>query len=455
MANILLDQLMRFIFGERGRRLMNSPQGLSALRSAQNLILKRQMAYIAGNSPFYQKKFAEEGISPGNIRSIPDLPKLGFFTYPDDIKADPFQFLAVPRQRIVHIMSSSGTTGVPKTVFLTKEDWDKTVGVTSTGLQLLGVTDADVAQILFSYGNPSWPTGSVLQSALEQIETFILPMGNSAPLARQIEMMQLFGTTILLGTPSYLHRLTEEGSKLCDLRELKVHTIRLAAEPWSEAMRTYLGEAWGAEVFDTYSMVELGLEGAGECSARDGLHISPNIAVEVVEPKSGELLPRCELGELVYTQLTQKGSPLLRYRSGDLGSLLPSEPCPCGGIPTERISRIVGRVDDMLFLGGGENAFPSQFETSLINIDGVTGFQVIIDKVSYQDRLTIRVETIVPPSDELGQAIRHNLYNGLSFLEHEIKAAKMIAPLEIEFLKPGTLQSENSNKIRLLVDKRE
>ena len=445
---------MKVIFSERGRRLMNSPQGLSALRSAQNRMLKRQMEYIAGNSPFYREKFVELGIDPGTIRCIDDLPKLDFFTGPDDIKADPFQFLAVPREKIVHIMSSSGTTGVPKTVFLTKEDWDKIVGVTSIGFQFLGVTGADVAQILFSYGNPSWPTGSVLQSALEQIETFILPMGNTAPLARQIEMMHIFGTTVLLGTPSYLHRLTEEGTKLCDLRELKVHTIRLAAEPWSEAMRTYLGEVWGAEVFDTYSMVELGLEGAGECSARNGLHISPYIAVEVVEPKSGELLPRGELGELVYTQLNQKGSPLLRYRSGDLGSLLPSDPCPCGGIPTERISRIMGRVDDMLFLGGGENAFPAQFETALIDIEGVTGFQVIIAKAGYQDHLTIRVETITPPSDELEQTIRQNLYDGLSFLEHEISAAKMIAPLEIEFLEPGTLQSETPNKIRLLIDKR-
>ena len=449
LIHSLGDAPLRKIAGsmasERGRRL---------LQRLQDMALRQNVAHVAAHSPFYRQKFAECGVAPQDIRRASDLPALGFFTYPSDLAADPYQFLAVPRPEIVYAMASSGTTGKSKIVFLSKQDWQHAVRVGSVGLTMAGITAADVAQILFCSGSPNWITGNLIQAELERVGAFVLPAGNSVPIAQQIEMMQMFGTTILMGTPSYVHRLTEEGRKLCDLHSLGVRLIRLAAEPWSESLRTLLQESWGAEVYDSYGMMELAADGAGECQAMWGLHVSPYLLVEVVDPRSGALLPRGELGELVFTTIYRQGSPLLRYRSGDLARLLPDEMCACGGVTTERISRIKGRADDMLFLGSGENVFPAQVEAALMGVEELTGFQVIIDKVGYRDRLRIRAETTAP-SEHLQQTVERRLSEGLPFLQHEIHQSQLIAPLEIEFLESGTLQRETPVKIRRLVDRRE
>lgn len=444
MKDSTLRALFRAMASERGRRVLGG---------YQNALLRREVVHAAAHSPFYRRKFAEHGVDPRAIRTASDLVRLGFYTHPEDLQADPYDFLAVPREEILYAMSSSGATGQPKIVFFSKNDWELAGRLVGNALTMMGVTPADVAQILFCYGNPFWPTGGVIESALERIGTCILPAGNSLSVAQQIEMMQQFGTTMLLGTPSYLHRLTEEGRKLCDLRSLGVRLIRLGAEPWSEALRQHLEEAWGAAVYDAYGMIELGAAGAGECAAVSGLHLSPYLLVEVVHPQTGEPLPRGELGELVFTTMAREATPLLRYRSGDLGRLLADEVCPCGELPTDRISRIVGRCDDMLFLGTGENTFPAQFDAAITGIEGVTGHQVIIDKSGYQDRLCIRVE-VAAPRDDLEHTIRQRLYHEIHFLEYEIGQSQSIAPLEIECLEPGTLHRESPVKVRALVDRR-
>ena len=448
LIHSLSDSHLRKIVGsmasERGRRVM---------RRFQDAMLRQEVVHAAAHSPFYRQKFAERGVAPRAIRRASDLAALDFFTYPSDLVADPYRFLAVPKEEIVYAMSSSGTTGKSKIVFLSKRDWVSSVRAGGIAMVMMGVTAADVAQILFCSGSPNWMTGTLLQGGLERVGAFVLPAGNSVPIAKQIEMMQMFGTTILLGTPSYVHRLTEEGRKLCELRSLGVRLIRLGAEPWSESLRAFLQDAWGAEVYDSYGMMELGAGGAGECRALCGLHLSPYLLVEVVDPRSGEPLSRGELGELVFTTLYRQGSPLLRYRSGDLARLLPDELCPCGELATDRISRIVGRTDDMLFLGSGENVFPAQIETALMGVEGLTGFQVIIDKVGYRDWLRIRAEALAP-SDDLKQTIERRLSEGLTYLQHEIHQSQLIAPLEIEFLESGTLQRESPIKVRRLVDRR-
>jgi phenylacetate-CoA ligase len=442
------DATYRAVYGrlatERGRRL---------LHSYQDALLRRQLEYTARNSPFYRAKFRELGLDPRSVRRAADLPNLGFFTFPAELRADPSRFLAIPREQAVAAIPSSGTTGKAKIVYFSRSDWSAIHGVISVGLSLMGVKPSDVAQILFAYGNPSWSAGHLTRVGLERLGVLTLAAGNALSVDQQIEMMQTFGTTVLFSTPSYLHRLTVEARKEYDLRSLGVRLIRLGVEPWSEALRAFLQEAWGATVYDSYGMIELGAAGAGECRAQAGLHVSPYLLVEVVDPKTGELVPRGELGELVYTTVRRQGTPLLRYRSGDLGWLMPDEPCPCGEVPTDRISRIVGRTDDMLFLGTGENTFPAQFETALTSIDGLTGFQVVIDKVGYQDRLLIRAEVLGTP-DGLDQQIRERLYESVAFLRHDIYESAVIAPLEIEFLTPGTLQSETPIKIRQVVDRR-
>jgi phenylacetate-CoA ligase len=213
-------------------------------------------------------------------------------------------------------------------------------------------------------------------------------------------------------------------------------------------------DAWGAKVYDSYGMIELGAAGGGECSVLDGIHLSPYLITEVVDPETGENLPQGEIGEMVFTLVKREGTQLIRYRSGDMAKLMPDDVCSCRELPTDRISRILGRVDDMLFLGTGENTYPSQFEDALVGMDGVTAFQVVIDKQGYKDVLTLRLET-----DNRTEAFKNEVYKRLtgelSFLVHEIEHSKAVAPLEFEFLDKGTLNQESPIKVRHLVDRRE
>lgn len=445
MQDAWLRTIYGSLSGDRGRRM---------LHSYQDWLLRRQLAYAAAKSPFYRSKFAQWQIDPRRIRAAADLPCLDFFTTPAELQADPFQFLAVPRQEILYAISSSGTNGEPKIVFLTRNDWDLVVRLVSNALIMLGMTSADVAQILFCFGSPAWMTGSIVQAALERVGTFVLPTGNALPVHKQIAAIRRFGSTALFGTPSYLHRLTVEGAELCDLRSLGVRLIRLGAEPSSDALRAGLRDAWGAEVYDTYGMMELGSAGASECRALAGLHLSPYLLAEVVDPRTGQPLPPGSPGELVFTSLAREGSPLLRYRSGDIGCLLPDQPCACGQVPTDRISRIQGRADDMFFLGSGENVFPIQIEAALTGLEGLYGFQAVIAKEGYRDRVRVRAEA-ASPSDQLAEAIRRRLYDGLSFLYHDIYQSQTVAPLEIEFVPPGTLHQEAPVKARRVLDLRE
>jgi len=442
------DETIRKIFSaltnDRGRRL---------IKKAQDRWLRQQIPFTVENSPFYKEKFSELGLDPADIRSVSDLAKLGFFTYPSDLQEDPFKFLAIPREDILYPMSSTGTTGKKKIVFMSESDWRIATRSVGNGMSMMGVKKEDVTQILFCYGTPSWMTGSLIQSGLERVGAFVLPTGNGLPIREQISIMKQFGTTMLLGTPSYLHRLTEEASVYTDLKSIGVRLIRLGAEPWSETLRTYLQDAWGAQVYDSYGMMELGAVGGGECSAQDGIHLSPYLITEIVDPKSGRLLPRGEVGELVYTLVQTEGSPLIRYRSGDQAKFMPDEVCTCGELPTERISRILGRSDDMLFLGSGENAYPSHFESAIVGIEGISAFQVIIEKQGYKDLLTFRVESN-DHTEELKDLIFKRLSKELPFLEHEILQSKMIAPLEFDFINPGTLNEEFPVKIRHLIDRR-
>lgn len=433
-------------------RLCN-PRGHRLLHRLQDALLRHQLEYTAKNSPFYREKFEELGLNPRSVRSVEELPRLGFFTTPAELRADPSRFLAIPREDIVAAVPSSGTTGKAKVVYFSGRDWEGIQRTISVGMAIMGIKASDVAQIMFAYGTPAWPTGHITQNGLERLGVLSLAAGNALAVDQQIEMMQTFGTTAIFSTPSYLHRLTVEACKKYDVRSLGVRLIRLGSEPWSEALRGFLHDAWGAEVYDAYGMIELGVAAAGECRALEGLHFTPYIAVEVVHPQTGEVLPRGEMGELVYTTLRRQATPLLRYRSGDLGRLLPDEVCPCHEVPTERISRIAGRADDMLFLGTGENTFPTQFETALTGIPGLTGFQVVIDKVGYQDRVRVRAE-VLESLDGIEQQIHERLYDSLDFLYHDIYRSCVIAPLEIEFLSPGTLQQETPIKIRHVVDRR-
>ncbi len=426
--------------------------GRPAVQALQSLNLQSTVRHAALHSPFYRSRFQEAGVAAGSIRSAADLPLLGFFTTGRDLREDPDAFLAVPKERVVHVMSSAGTTGRSKIIFFTLRDWQRVSQSLAIGMRLEGLRCRDVVQILYCYGQPSWPTGSMIQSALERIGALIIPASNTCPIEQQLAMMRTYGTTVLISTPSYLHRLTEEGQKQLDLRSLGIRAMYLGAEPWGESLRRHLQEAWGASAYDSYGMVEMGVAGAGECAQHDGLHLMSHIVVEVVDPETGRSLAPGEEGELVITTLRREAMPLIRYRTGDIAALLPYQRCPCG-IPTPKISRIKGRTDDMVCLGTGENFYPAHLERALVGIPGISGYQLVIGKEGYRDTLLLRVETDAP-SDGLARQIVEGLYHAAKFVRHDVEQSETIARPRVEFVAPGTFQSRTPIKTRRIVDLR-
>jgi phenylacetate-CoA ligase len=427
--------------------------GPALVAYVQSRGLQKTLRHAAGHSPFYRRLFAEYGVRLAAIHDVRDLAHLGFFTTAHELRADPWQLLAVPREQIAYTFSSSGTTGQPKTIYMTRSDWEHVANTVAIGMQFAGIGRRDVVQILFCNGEPNWMTGNLLQQAVDRLKGMALPTGNALSIQEQLEIMRHYHTTVVCGTPSYLHRLTEEGRQLTDLRRLGVHMFFLGAEAWSESFRRYLQDSWGALAYDSYGMTEMGFVGGGECRVQDGMHVVTSLIFEVIDPLTGRNLEPGEEGELVVTTLEREAMPLIRYRTGDIAALLPQERCPCG-IPTARISRIKGRNDDMICMGTGENFYPAHLDNALVGLRDVTGYQLIVGKDGYKDTLHLKVETHAP-SDELVGTIRERLYDGLHFLRHDVEQSQTIREPAIEFLTPGTLRSQTPIKIRRVIDARQ
>ncbi len=436
-----------------GASRLLTTRGGRLLELYQNHHLRQTLRHASLNSPFYRRQFRERNLAHNLVAHREDLVKLGFFTTSADLQADPFDFLAIPRVELVHLASTTGTTGRPKITFYSKQDWTRLVNHLVAGFQLTGIDSHDVAQVMFNAGSPAWMTGTLLQRALEDRGVFVVPVGNAISPLLQVEMMQAYGTTCLYSTPSYLHRVTVEAGKQVHLADLKVRVIYLGAEPTSDVLRSYLERSWGADVYEGYGMMELGSAIAGECAAKAGLHLGLDTMVEVIDPDTGVLLPDGQVGELVFTTLARKASPLIRYRSGDIACLIPRGPCPCGRIPTRRISRIQGRSDDMIQLGTGENFFPSLLDQVMIDVPGVTGFQMIVTKQGFQDHLALKVEN-ESPSPDLPELILQRLYAVAPFIAADVFQSRTIAEPVIEQVKPGTLQTTSPTKIRRVLDLR-
>lgn len=424
------------------------PRGVEAYQ-AYHL---RACLKAARRAPFYRQLFTTHRVHIEDIRHPGDLHHLGFFTTSADLRRDPRQFLAVPASRIARTITTAGTTGAPKSIFFTVKDWERLIRIVAMGMERNGVTRRDVVQILYCFAESDWVVGPLLECAFKQLHIETIPAGNALPIEQQIDLMRRHGTTVLMGTPSYLHRLTEEAQKLIDLQSLHIRRMFLGAEAWSECFRIYLQKAWGARVYDSYGMTEMGLAGAAECQVQNGLHTSPYLIFEVIDPESSANLPPGREGELVITTLNRQAMPLLRYRTGDIATLLPEAPCACG-IPTRRISRIKGRSDDMVCLGTGENLYPSDVEKALIGLQAVLGYQIIIGKQGYKDTLLAMIETDTP-SQALADAVVEHLYQGLGFLEHDVYQSQTIAPPQVQFVAPGTLRADSPLKIRHIVDRR-
>ncbi len=353
--------------------------------------------------PYYKEKMDRVGVKPSDIKTLSDLSKLPFVTKQDMRDTYPFGLFAVPKEKLVRIHASSGTTGKPTVVGYTKADLEMWTECVSRIACMGGATEKDVAQICFGYGMFTGALG--LHYGLENIGANIIPSstGNSE---KQIMYMKDFGTTLLVATPSYALRLAEVANEIGvdPKKDLNVKIGLVGSELLTDAMREEMHKAWGEDMLITsnYGMSELMGPGvSGECEYLDGMHINEDYFIpEIINPETGEVLPRGEKGELVITCIKKEGLPLIRYRTKDITRLI-YEPCKCGRTFC-RMENLSGRSDDMLKIRG-VNVFPSQIEEVILGFEELgPHYEIIVEREGYSDKLSIRVE-LSKSTDSFGE----------------------------------------------------
>ena len=377
--------------------------------------LKETVKRVYNTVPYYRQKMIDKGIKPQDIKTLKDLSKLPFVTKQDMRDTYPFGLFAVPKDKLIRIHASSGTTGKPTVVGYTKKDLEVWTECVSRIACMGGAKPTDVAQICFGYGMFTGALG--LHYGLENIGVTIIPSstGNSE---KQIMYMKDFGTTLLVATPSYALRLAEVAREmgLDPTKDLGVKIGLLGSELLTDSMREEVYKFWGKDVLVTsnYGMSELMGPGvSGECEYLCGMHINEDHFIpEIIDPVTGEVLPEGEKGELVITCISKVALPLIRYRTKDITRLF-YEPCKCGRTFC-RMENLSGRSDDMLKIRG-VNVFPSQIEEVILSFSELgPHYEIIVEREGYSDKLTIRVELAKSTDsfselDKLSMAIKNRL----------------------------------------------
>jgi phenylacetate-CoA ligase len=418
-----------------------------ALEALQLKRLRSLVERVYGTVPFYRKKLDECGYKPGDIRSLQDLSRLPFTTKIDLRDTYPFGLFAVPMERVVRIHASSGTTGKPVVVGYTRRDIDTWAELMARTLSCGGTTKGDIVQNAYGYGLFTGGLGA--HYGAEKIGAAVIPIsgGNSK---RQIMLMQDFGSTILTSTPSYALNLAEVmAEEGVDPSTLKLKCGLFGAEPWSEAMRKEIERKLHINAIDIYGLSEvIGPGVASEClEEKHGLHVfEDHFIPEIIDPETGKVLPRGEIGELVFTTVTKEAFPVIRYRTRDISRLI-EVPCSCGRTHI-RMERISGRTDDMLIIRG-VNVFPSQIETVLMAVEGVEPhYQLIVTREEQLDVLEVQVE--------VNESVFTDAVKGLEGLsrkvEREIKDVLGVS-CKVKLVEPKTIQ-RSEGKAKRIIDKR-
>lgn len=413
------------------------------IKSLQLERLKKMVA-SAATSPFYKKRLEQSKIKVKDIKSLDDIKKIPFTTK-DDLRASyPAEMLAADKKDVVRMHSSSGTTGRATVIYFTREDLNTWTDLLSRSLYMVGMRSRHVFQNMMSYG--LFTGGLGMHYGAENVGAMVIPVGGGNT-AKQLSLMKDFSTDFLHITPSYaLHVADELEAENLDPKSLELKGLIVGAEPHSETTRKKLEEIYGAPVFNSYGLSEMNGPGVGfECQFRKDIHVwEDNYYVEIIDPKTGENLPDGQVGELVLTNLNRAGMPLLRYRTKDLTYINP-EPCSCGRTH-RRISRIVGRSDDMMIIKG-INVFPSQIEHVLMSIPEVgNNYQISIDRgEDHLDRITVRVEIY----NKFFHGQLSELKKIKDKIQHALREEIMINPA-VELLEPNTLPPSQGKAVRVV-----
>ena len=418
------------------------------LRELQARKLRQVIHYAYDNSPFYKRSLDRVGLKPGDFNGISDLQKVKLFTTKDDLRENyPFGMLAVPRDKVVEMHATSGTTGTPTLGLHSARDLEEWGEISARSLVMSGLGPADVFQITPSLGMFSGGFG--FYHGARKVGCTIVP--SSAGFSkRQIEFMLQLGTTMFSAIVSYGFRLAEVAAEMGvdPRRDTKVRKGSFGSEIWTREMKRKLSELWDMEPFDIYGSTELSGPGVGnDCHVHDGLHIwEDQFVTEIVDPKTGEVLGPEEEGELVFTTLSREAMPLLRYRSRDISSLLDQTACECGRTH-EKYSEIRARADDMLKLSG-VNFWPSEVETILLRRGDLgTEYQIHISRVNSTDSMAITVEA---KDAKLDLMSKEKLAKSL---EKELHDVLLFTP-KVLIVEPNTLPRVEVGKARRVYDER-
>ncbi|NLI74134.1 MAG: phenylacetate--CoA ligase [Euryarchaeota archaeon] len=416
------------------------------LQAIQYKHLKTLVYKLYSFSRFYHDRMKEANVHPDDIRSLEDIVKLPFM-YKKDLRDNyPDKMFMGGQEELVRYHVSSGTTGKPTVVGYTQNDLNNWATSVARALTSIGLGRKDIIQISYGYG--LFTGGLGLHYGAERIGATVVPasVGNTE---RQIELIQDLKVTAICCTPSYMLHLAETSERMgVDIsRDTMLRTAVLGAEPWSEGMRERIQEFTGVNAYDIYGTSELSGPLFTECIEQNGIHIWGDMAyVEVLDPETGEQLGPGERGELVVTMLQKEALPMIRYRIGDLTSYDDST-CACGRSHT-RISRITGRVDDMLIIRG-INVFPSQVEHALLAVPELgEHFQIEVNRKGSLDTMLVRVEMNPTAfSDKIDDLM--SLKRRVSRVLHSM----LNISAEIELVGPGTL-ARSEGKAQRVIDRR-
>jgi phenylacetate-CoA ligase len=351
----------------------------------------KTMVARALRTPFYRERLGQAGITgEDRIKSLEDLKRIPFTTKTDLRESFPYGMLSIPKEEVIRLHASSGTTGTPTTIYFNREDLKRWTGFVARCIYGTGCNKTDVFQNMITYG--LFTGGLGFHAGGEEVGMLVIPSG-SGNTARQFRLMQDFGTTVVHATPSFLlhveSRMKEEGVKR---ESLALKRAFAGAEPYSEDTRRRIEELLHIDVYNSYGLSEMNGPGvAFECQVKNGLHIwEDGYIVEIVNPDTLEPVPDGEIGDLVLTILCREATPILRYRTRDLTGFY-TDPCPCGRTH-RRLRRITGRSDDMLIING-VNIFPSQIEEVIMALKEVgNNYFIVVEKDGALDRLTVKTE---------------------------------------------------------------
>lgn len=409
------------------------------------LQLKRLQATLrqAQKSLHYGRIFKESGIDLDTVKSIEAIEKMPMTTKDDLRDHWPYGFLAVSRDDLVRMHSSSGTTGRATIVFHTANDIEQWTSIVARSMYMTGMRKSDVFQNMMTYG--LFTGGLGFHYGAEKIGALTIPAG-AGNSKRQIQLMRDFETTTIHIIPSYaLHLMTVfEEMALDPRRDTRLKRAFIGAEPHSEKMRRKLEDFYGFKAFNSYGLSEMCGPGvAFECPAQDGLHIwEDQFLVEIFDPHTLRPVPEGQEGELVLTTLVRDGMPIVRYRTKDLTRIIPG-PCECGRTH-RRIERIKGRTDDMMILKG-VNIFPVQIERKLMGIPGVgNNFLIVLDRVDFTDLMTIKIEV----QREYFMGDLRQLESLRRRIVEELKSDLLITP-KVDLVEPGSLPTSEGKAKRV------